>query len=122
MAGRFRIYTDADINGPVVTALKRRGWDVLRAVDAYPEKTPDVVHFERAAAEGRVFVTNDRRLEAIAHEWLAQGRPFRALICWPRSHYRHMSPGDFVRAFEGLALQEDAFDPYPIHHLRAGRQ
>lgn len=32
MAGRFRLYTDADIHGPFVHALKRAGWDLVRAV------------------------------------------------------------------------------------------
>jgi len=49
VAGRFPLYTDADIHGPVVAALRRAGWDVLRAVDAFPEGTQDLLHFERAA-------------------------------------------------------------------------
>lgn len=56
---RFRLYTDADIHGPYVEALRRKGWDVTRAVDAYPEGTDDPIHFERAAREGRVLVSND---------------------------------------------------------------
>ena len=59
MAGRFRIYTDADIHGPLVQALKRRSWDLVRAVDAYPEGQDDRTHFEHAAKEGRVLVSND---------------------------------------------------------------
>lgn len=85
---RFPLYTDADIHGPVVEALKQAGWDVLRAIDALPEGTKDPIHFERAAQENRVLLTNDRRMEPIAHAWLAEGRAFRGLICWPRSHER----------------------------------
>jgi len=119
VAGRFPIYADADINGPVVQALQRAGWDILRAIDAYPERTPDEVHFERAAAEGRVFVTNDRRIENnIVRVWLERERSFRGMICWPRSHYERMSPGAFVEAFEELARQEDPFREYPVLHLR----
>jgi hypothetical protein len=36
VAGRFPLYTDADIHGPVVDALKDHGWDVVRAIDTYP--------------------------------------------------------------------------------------
>jgi hypothetical protein len=39
VAGRFSLYTDADVDGPVVKALQSAGWDVLRAIDAYREET-----------------------------------------------------------------------------------
>lgn len=40
MAGRFPLYTDADVNGPVVQALVDRGWDVVRAIDALAQQLP----------------------------------------------------------------------------------
>jgi len=88
----------------------------LRAVDAHPEATKDPVHFERAAREGRVLVSNDRRLEGYARTWLEQGEPFRGMICWPRAHYARMTAGDFLEAFEELARQDDPF-AYPIVHI-----
>jgi hypothetical protein len=123
MAGRFRIYTDADIHGPVVDALQHAGWDNLRAIDALPEGTKDAPHFERAASEGRVFVTNDNRVEhQVVSVWLADRRPFAGMIHWPRSHYFEMSPGDFVEAFEELARQDDPFPrDYPVVHLKKKR-
>jgi hypothetical protein len=60
VAGRFPLYTDADVHGPLVEALIRRGWDVLRAVDAFPEGTQDDLHFARAARLERVMVSCDR--------------------------------------------------------------
>ncbi len=48
------VYADADSLGPIVEGLIRRGWDVMRAVDAEREATDDSVHFERAARLGRV--------------------------------------------------------------------
>ena len=59
MAGRFPLYTDADVRGSFIKALKNAGWDVLRAIDALPEGAQDLPHFERAAELGRVLVTND---------------------------------------------------------------
>ena len=103
MAGRFPLYTDADISGPVVEALQRAGWDLVRAVDTHPEATKDPVHFEHAAREGRVLVSNDRRLEGLARTWLTQGKPFRGMICWPQVHSGRMKPGDFLEALEELA-------------------
>jgi predicted nuclease of predicted toxin-antitoxin system len=77
VAGRFPLYTDADVHGPLILALRRRGWDVIRAIDLYPPGTADVVHFERAARENRVLISNDQDM---ANRWLADGRPFRGLI------------------------------------------
>ena len=57
-----------------------RGWDVMRAIDVYPERTPDPVVFERAALEGRVFVSNDEGILKAAAKCLEEGRPFRMIF------------------------------------------
>jgi hypothetical protein len=121
VAGRFRLYTDTDVDGPVVKALRGAGWDVLRGIDAYPERTRDDIHFARAAREGRVLVANDIDMKAIAEAWFTEGRSFPGLVWWPRSHYAVMSPGDFVAAFEELACQDDPFAAYPIVHVKPTR-
>ena len=119
MAGRFRLYTDADVYGPLVEGLTRAGWDVLRAIDAYPERTFDSVHFERAAREGRVIVSNDRDLLEIAETWFAKGQVFPGLIYWAqRTHHGLISIASFLDAFEELARKPDPFSPYPILRLR----
>lgn len=92
MAGRFTLYTDADLYGPLVEGLRRAGWNRLRAIEAYPERTLDVVHFERAVREGRVMVSNDRDVLEIAERWFEEGRPFPGLIFWAqRKHHRLIS-------------------------------
>jgi hypothetical protein len=116
--GRFPLYTDTDIDGRVVKALIHAGWDVLRGIDAHPEGTLDLVHFEHAASSGRVLLSNDSDMLVIAESWAAEGRPFRGLVWWHRRHYDAMSPGDFVAAFEELAAQDDPFGAYPIVHLK----
>lgn len=93
MAGRYPLYTDADVHGPLIAALRERGWDFVRAIDLYPPGTADAVHFERAAKENRVLVSNDQDMEIIANRWLAEGRPFRGLILWPQEHYKRTSYG-----------------------------
>ena len=45
MAGRFPLYTDAEVKGTLVDALVAAGWDMRRAIDLFPEKTQDPVHF-----------------------------------------------------------------------------
>lgn len=117
MAGRFPLYTDADVHGPLIATLGADGWDVVRAVDLYPQGTSDAVHFERAANQNRVLVSNDQNMEVIASRWLAEGRPFRGLILWPQEHYKRMGYGEFVAKIEALS---EPF-PHPVIHLKPGR-
>jgi hypothetical protein len=105
----------------VVKALVSAAWDVLRGIDAYPERTSDRVHFVRAAQEGRVLVSNDIDMKLLAQTWFLESRRFPGLVWWPRSHYAAMSPGDFVDAFEELAAQDDDPFAYPIVHLKLKR-
>lgn len=93
MAGRFRLYADANIHGPVIDGLLRRGRDLIRAVDAYPEGTADDIHFECVAAEGRVVVSNDVDMMNLAEKWFDEKR---------------MNVGDFIEAFEELAAKDFA--------------
>jgi hypothetical protein len=118
VAGRFPLLTDACVNDRVVRALTSLGWDVVRAIDLFPERTSDEVLFNRAAAEGRVFVTNDRPAESIAIRWLSEGRTFRGMIAWPIEAYEHRSIGDIATDFEALAREDDPF-AYPVRHLKA---
>lgn len=122
MAGRFPLYADADLNGRVVKALRSAGWDILRGIEAYPGRTSDSVHFTRAAEEGRVLVSNDVGMKAIAEAWFVDGRPFAGLVWWwPQSHYAVMGPGDFVAAFDDMAAQDNPFSGYPIVYIKPRR-
>jgi predicted nuclease of predicted toxin-antitoxin system len=117
VAGRFPLYTDADVHGPLIDALRARGWDVVRAVELYPQGTSDAVHFEHAARDSRVLISNDNDMEIIANRWLAEGRPFRGLILWPQEHYKRIGYGTLV------ALMEALTEPFPhvVIHLKPGR-
>lgn len=117
MAGRFPLLTDACVNDHLVQALRALGWDVVRAIDLYPERTKDEVLFARAAMEERVFVTNDRPAEAIAIRWIEEGRRFRGMVAWPVESYEHRAIGDFAQDFEALAEEDDSF-AYPVRHLK----
>ena len=84
MAGRFSLYTDADIQGAVVKALSKAGWDVVRAIDEFPEGTDDPIHFARAAELGRALVTLVRwcqdNLESLETVNLGDSTPGRLAI------------------------------------------
>jgi hypothetical protein len=118
VSGRFPLLTDACVNDHLVRALRERAWDVMRVIDIYPERTKDPILFERAAKDGRVFVTNDRPAEAIAIRWLSEGRAFRGMVAWPQADHEKRSIGDFVQDFEDLAAEDEPF-AYPIRYLKA---
>ncbi len=119
MAGRFPLYTDNDVRGELVKALRRAGWDVVRGVDTLPEDAADSRHFDKVVELGRVLVTNDQPLVDNANRWIEQGLRFKGLITWPRAHYRRMTMGDLLQKFEELAAKEQPFDPdYPIVHFK----
>ena len=121
MFGRFPLYTDADVQGPVVAALQKAGWDVVRAIGVFPEKTKDTVHFQRAVELGRVLVTNDEGQRQQARAWYRDGRAFPGVIWWPQVDYVGRTPGDFLKAFDALTQAEDPFSPYPVVYLIAKR-
>jgi hypothetical protein len=107
VAGRFPVLTDACVNEHLVQALRDRGRDVARAIDLCPEKTKDQVLFARAAADDRVFVTNGRPAEAIAIQWLQEGRRFRGMVAWPVETYEHRNIGDLVLSWATISLPPD---------------
>lgn len=94
MFGRFPLYTDEDVDGDLIELLRRRGWDLVRAVERYPQGTQDPVHFEQAAKEGRVLITNDQPSLDTAHRWLGEGRAFKGVLTWPKKHHARMTIGE----------------------------
>ena len=118
MAGRFPLYTDENVKGALIRALRQSGWDIVRAIDVFPEGTADDVHLEHAANQDRVLVTNDEPLQATAHQWLREGKTIPRLIEWPQEKYKRMTIGELVQKFSELAEQDQPFNPdYPIIHF-----
>jgi hypothetical protein len=114
VAGGFPLYTDADVHGPLIAALRARGWDIVRAVEMYPQGTADAVHFESAAKQNRVLISNDQGMEVIANRWLAEGHAFRGLILWAQEQYKRMGYRELVARIEALS---EPF-PHPVIHLK----
>jgi hypothetical protein len=114
VAGRFPLYADADVRGPLIKALRSAGWDIVRAIDELVEGTKDPAHFQRAVDLGRVLVTNDAGQEARAQEWHEAQRSFPGLVVWRQAVYDRMSYGQLVEVFEELARQDAPFATYPI--------
>jgi predicted nuclease of predicted toxin-antitoxin system len=66
--------------------LRRPGLDLVRVQDVGLDQAPDPLILERAAALGRVVISNDRRTLAVdALARVAQGLPMpRAIVLLPR--------------------------------------
>lgn len=116
MASRFPLFSDENIPGAIIKGLIRRGWDVQRAVDVFPQGTDDTTLFEYAEKAGRVFVSSDEPARVIGVRYLQEGRPFRGMICWIQEHQRRMTVGDFLQCFEAFAEEEKPF-AYGIRHI-----
>ena len=101
MAG-FALLTDNHVRDSIIQALRRAGWDVMRAVDLFGEKNDDEELLAWAATNGRVLATCDKGLQRIARRWLDQGRPFRTVF-WPLERHREMTDGDM--SFSATPLQ-----------------
>ena len=116
MAGRFPLFTDENVDGILVEALRREGWDVVRAIEVFGERTDDGILLEWAVAHDRVFVTTDDGVEAIAEQWLREWRPFK-MVRWRQRRQLTVSKRSFVDAFEALTRKENVFS-YPIEYLK----
>jgi predicted nuclease of predicted toxin-antitoxin system len=117
--GRFPLFTDENIDGPIIRGLRQRGWDVLHATKELGEETKDAPLFQLAARLDRVFVSTDRHMLQLAKKWLEANRPFR-MIWWEQSETQRIHLSVVLDAFEDLAAQDDVF-AYPIAYLKLRR-
>lgn len=118
---RFPLFTDNHVREPIVAGLRRLGWTVIRAIDTFPEATPDETLFEYAARQGYAMVTNDKGIHRIAVAWIAESRPCR-MIFWEQGQGPRGAPADsaVIAALEALAQNPHAFG-YPIEYIKGGR-
>lgn len=94
---------------------------MTRAIDAFPEATPDEILFEYAARHGFAIVTNDKGIHRIAVAWIAESRPCR-MIFWEQGQGAKEAPTDraVIAAIETLAQNPYAFG-YAIEYIKGGR-
>jgi len=115
------LFTDNHVRGPLIRALRQRGRDVARAVDLFGQENDDAELFAYAAKEGRVFLTCDEGIQAIAHDWLGQGRTEFWMIYCSMEQQQEMTIGGLLEAIEDIILQKlDAF-AYPIEYVKRPR-
>ena len=114
------LFTDNHVRGALIKALRQRGREVDRAVDLFGQGNDDAELFAHAAKEGRVFLTCDEGIQAIAHEWLKQGRTdFRMIYC-SMQRQQEMTVGELLEAIEEVLGKPDAFT-YSIEYIKPRR-
>jgi Domain of unknown function (DUF5615) len=74
------LYADVHIPQAITEQLRRRGVDVLTAIEDGTTELPDDKLLERATFLGRVLFTHDIRFKAMAQDWQRQDKQFAGLI------------------------------------------
>ncbi len=94
------LYMDVHVPQAITDQLRRRGVDVLTAIEDKSATLPDDELLERARMLGRVLFTQDILFKALAENWQRQGRSFAGLIF---GHQLRGTIGQFVRDLELIA-------------------
>lgn len=110
MASCISYYADEHVPRAVVRGLRDRGVDVLTVGEAALLSATDQTHLEKAAADGRVLVTQDDdflRLHALGHPhcgivYAAQGASVGAMIRGLMLIYQVLEPEDMRQHIEFL--------------------
>lgn len=92
---------DVHVPQAITEQLRRRGVDVLTAVEDSATELPDNELLARASQLGRVLFTQDIRFRVMAEDWQSQEIQFAGLIF---GHQLGGTIGQFVKDLELIAL------------------
>src|SRR5262245_10669562 len=95
---------DMHVPQPITDQLRRRGVDVMTAIEDGWSERDDGDLLEHARELGRVIFTQDIRFKALAEDWQRQGRPFAGLLF---GHQLGGTIGQFVKDLELVARASD---------------
>jgi Domain of unknown function (DUF5615) len=101
------LYLDVHVPRAIALQLRRRGVNVVTAIEDGSDELPDEELLERARTLGRVLFTQDLRFKALAHDWQRRGLPFAGLIF---GHQRGATLGKYVADLELVAKATDSAD------------
>jgi len=102
-----RLYMDVHVPQAVIEQLRRRGVDVLTAVEDALGTTEDVELMHRAFALERVVFTQDIRFKAQAEQMQRHRQPFAGLVS---AHPLHATIGQLVKDLELIANASEPQD------------
>jgi Domain of unknown function (DUF5615) len=98
---------DVHVPQPITDQLRRRGIDVLTAIEDQADEWIDEQLLERAGLLRRVLFTQDIRFKAMAEDWQRQGKPFAGLIF---GHQLGGTIGQFVKDLELISQASESSD------------
>lgn len=98
------LYMDVHVPQSITDQLRRRGVDVLTAIEDDSAELADDELLEHASSLGRVMFTQDIRFKALAEDWQRQGLSFAGLIF---GHQLGGTIGQFVKDLELIALASE---------------
>ncbi|MGJ5675072.1 MAG: DUF5615 family PIN-like protein [Nostochopsis sp.] len=75
-----KLYMDVHVPQAITDQLRRRGVDILTAIEDDSNELSDSELLERARLLERVIFTQDIRFKVMAQDWQNQGRQFAGLI------------------------------------------
>ena len=93
-------YMDVHIPVAITEQLRRRGMDVMTAIEERTNQLPDNELLAAATAAGRMMFTHDIRFRALAEQWQREGRRFAGLAY---GHAEGASIGQYVKDLELIA-------------------
>ncbi|MFM8285120.1 MAG: DUF5615 family PIN-like protein [Planctomycetaceae bacterium] len=91
------LYTDQHVKLAIVEGVRRKGIDVLTALEDGFDRRSDEDVLTRAHDLGRVIFTQDVDFIVLADEWLAAGRPFAGVVF---AHQLGVTIGQAIRDLE----------------------
>jgi hypothetical protein len=110
-----RLYMDVHIPQAITDQLRRRGVDVLTAIEDGRAEAADEEVLERAFQLGRLLFTQDIRFKALAEDWQRNGRPFAGLVF---GHQLGATIGKYVTDLELISSYSDSGEwTNAVHHL-----
>ena len=98
------LYMDVHVPQAITDQLRRRGIDVLTAIEDNSAELTDEALLEHASSLGRVLFTQDIRFKALAESWQLQEREFAGLIF---GHQLGGTIGQFVKDLQLITLASE---------------
>jgi hypothetical protein len=100
-------YMDVHVPQAITDQLRRRGVDVLTAIEDGCDEISDEDLLNHAGKLGRVLFTQDIRFKAMAQDWVRQGQAFAGLIFGDQLGG---TIGQYVKDLELIALASEPGD------------
>jgi hypothetical protein len=91
---------DVHVPQAITDQLRRRGINVLTAIEDNASELLDEQLLKRVSGLERVLFTQDIRFKAMAEDWQRQGKPFSGLVF---GHQLGGTIGQFVKDLELIA-------------------